>query len=462
MKKTLFFAAAAIAMLASCSQNDLEAPVVAQSQQGDAIEFGTYVAGTPGSRALTPGGKTGEMTTDKLKNGSEGVDAGFGVIAYSTNSTAWSSAKSSAIPNFMYNEHVYWDGTKWKYDLLKYWPNEFNTTGVDDQDANASNNPAKGTTASGKVSFFAYAPYAGTVSQDNDDAINGATVANTPTGGIIKMSGNNYVGEPCVYYKFNATDPVDLLWGARGNSTGYQQTYGNESDEQKNAIVNTDLVKQKTGETVDFIFKHRISAIAGTGGLKAQVVPSNNSLANTKVSISSVSISNNSTTDVYTCGTLNLATGVFTVDNTSSAGTAAGPSVNYITGDIDENYATATAPGSWAAIKGIEDTQAHAILQPGKVPMYFMPGATPKITVTVTYKVYTEDNKLKAGWSEVEQTISKDITFTSPVEYGKRYIILMKLGLEDVDFEASVANWEDGASEVEVNLPINVAAPVTP
>ena len=458
MKKTLFFAAAAIAMLASCSQNDLEAPVVAQSQQG-AVEFGTYVAGTPGTRALTPGGKTGEMTTETLKNGTEGADSGFGVIAYSTGSTAWATAKTTAIPNFMYNEHVYWDNTntKWIYSPLKYWPNEFANGAVDNQTA-----PAAGSTARGMVSFFAYGPYAGTVSQDVDDAVNGAIVANTPAGGIIKMSGNNYQGEPCVYYKFNSAAPVDLLWGARGNSTGYEQTAGSETTEQKAASVNTDLVKQKTNETVDFNFKHRISAIAGTAGLKAQVVPSNGSLTDTKVSITSVSINDNSTANVKSCGTLNLATGVFTVDDTSAEAKAVGPNVTYATDDILEDYATVTAPANWAAVKGLANTTATAILKDGKVPMYFMPGATPKITVTVTYKVYTEDNKLKAGWSEVEQTISKDITFTSAVEYGKRYIILMKLGLEDVDFEASVANWEDGASEVEVNLPINVAAPVTP
>ena len=65
MKKTLFFAAAAIAMLASCSQNDLEAPVVAQSQQGDAIEFGTYLGKAATSRA----GVAGSITTESLKTG---------------------------------------------------------------------------------------------------------------------------------------------------------------------------------------------------------------------------------------------------------------------------------------------------------------------------------------------------------------------------------------------------------
>ncbi len=398
------------------------------------------------------------MTTDNLKNVSAPEEAGFGVIAYSTGTSAWSSAKTTATPNFMYNEHVYWNGnpgTAWTYSPIKYWPNEFNTTAVDDQDSNASDNPASGATASGKVSFFAYAPYAGTVTQTDEDAVDGATVDNTPTGGVIKMSGNEYVGEPCVYYQFNSSAPVDLLWGARGNSTGYNQAAG--TDGGTSNTVNIDLVKQKTGETVDFDFKHRISAIGGTAGLKAQVVPSNGSLSNTKVSITSVTIANNTTTNTYTCGTLNLATGVFTIDNTSSTGAVAGPNVTYNTADIIADYATVSTPADWSAVKGLSTTSATAILQDGKVPMYFMPGATPKITVTVTYKVYTQDTKLSAGWSEVEQTISKNITFGSAVEYGKRYIILMKLGLEDVDFAASVSAWEDAASEVEVNLPINVS-----
>ena len=48
MKKILFFAAAAVAMLTGCSQNDdLTAPTVAQNaQQQEAIQFGTYLGKT--------------------------------------------------------------------------------------------------------------------------------------------------------------------------------------------------------------------------------------------------------------------------------------------------------------------------------------------------------------------------------------------------------------------------------
>ena len=51
MKKFLFFAAAAVAMLASCSQNDdLSAPVTQQNTEDNAVQFGTYLSRSAGSR----------------------------------------------------------------------------------------------------------------------------------------------------------------------------------------------------------------------------------------------------------------------------------------------------------------------------------------------------------------------------------------------------------------------------
>ena len=92
MKKTLFFAAAALAMLASCSQNDLEAPVVAQSQQGDAVEFGTYLCKAATSRAISGavnGGVTGSITSAQAL----AQHRGFGVFAYYTGNKTYNEAQ---------------------------------------------------------------------------------------------------------------------------------------------------------------------------------------------------------------------------------------------------------------------------------------------------------------------------------------------------------------------------------
>lgn len=58
----------------------------------------------------------------------------FGVFAYYTGTSNWSS---SAKPNFMYNQEVDFDGTDYTYSPIKYWPNN---TGS-------------------KITFWAYSPY---------------------------------------------------------------------------------------------------------------------------------------------------------------------------------------------------------------------------------------------------------------------------------------------------------------
>ncbi len=62
----------------------------------------------------------------------------FGVFAYYTKTSNWNSVKNStAVPNFMYNQDVAFDGTSYTYSPLKYWPNNTND----------------------KITFWAYSPY---------------------------------------------------------------------------------------------------------------------------------------------------------------------------------------------------------------------------------------------------------------------------------------------------------------
>ncbi len=71
------------------------------------------------------------MTLDLLQE----ADAGFGVNAVYTNGN-WSDA-DSRFPGFMYDQRVLWNGEKWEYDPVQFWP----------------------TLEEEKVSFFAWAPY---------------------------------------------------------------------------------------------------------------------------------------------------------------------------------------------------------------------------------------------------------------------------------------------------------------
>ena len=388
---------------------------------------------------------------------------GFGVFAFYTGSDTYgqyqrttysgeTAGESTAnqYPNFMYNQQVKSSDSPsyatWTYSPLKYWPNEFAAGAVD-----AQSSAAQGAAAKGKVSFFAYAPY----------------VSATGDAGIIGMSAKNALGDPTITYKISN---VDLLWGtmdatktkdiADASQTGVTGSSSATDGTYRKAVLDgetvaADLTKQQTDGKIHFKFKHVLSAIAGTGGLKAQADPNNGSLDQTKVSIESVTIS-----DVTANGnnefTLNLATGQ--IVNKAGDGAVSSGNKTYATEDILEDYAHVSNPANWDAVKGLSDISAHDILKEGKDPILFIPGATPTFDVNIKYTVWTKDDKLQDGWSKVPQDITKRVTFTSEVQRGKRYILLLKLGLEDVNFEALVTNWDDvaAAGNTIVNLPLNV------
>jgi len=141
MKKLLLFVAAA-ALMTACSSEELANSGTKQDPNGDPINFSVY---TP--RSTTRAGVPGSITDDLLKDNTKDLGkAGFGIFGYFTAGTTYDQ---NATPNFMYNQQVKWDATAstaaWKYEPVKYWPNEYgNAAQSDDID---------------RVSFFAYAPW---------------------------------------------------------------------------------------------------------------------------------------------------------------------------------------------------------------------------------------------------------------------------------------------------------------
>ena len=94
--------------------------------------------------------------------------------------------------------------------------------------------------------------------------------------------------------------------------------------------------------------------------------------------------------------------------------------------------------------------------------------ALPSFKVTVDYVVRTEDSKLKKGYSETENKITKTVSFgEATAALNKRYSLTIILGMTSVKFDATVSNWENttgsGSSattnNTDVNLPINVTDP---
>ena len=415
---------------------------------------------------------------------------GFGVFAYYTGANTYNDkngASATLAPNFMWNQQVSYSASAWGYTPVKYWPNEVKNGAVDNQGAESTN------VNGGNLTFFAYAPYV-----LHSDAATGA-ITGTPDEGIIGFSGNTTKGDPTISYQVPAagTDIVDLLWGTKGSTSTNVNGEGNggvvttatsyvaapvasrttwAEDIAFNYTMNGDLTKQKTNGVVDFAFKHALAKFGGYQGLKiitdvnSGAAVSGGSLnATDRVTVKSINITakaknadNSKYYDVQK-GTFNLATGKWTITGTEQDAAPTGTNFTISTAMMNTAIAEPASVTAWSnvsSISGVPSTGAvnvYADLAKETQPVVFIPGTKPELTVTIDYVVRTEDAKLSKGYSEVEQVITKTVNFANPVELNKYYTLIIHLGLEDINFTATAADWANsGASETVVNLPINV------
>jgi len=561
MKKHLFIAAAAVLALASCTTSDEffdPAQETAQQELNDnAITFGTYL----GNQVMTRAAYEGTMNTDVLKDNTKGN--GFGVFAYYTGTGTYGAyqkagtstlytSESSTVPsflspyyaNFMYNQHVTWNTTTklWEYTPIKYWPNEFDNSDVDDQEKDANDNTAWGSNNGtlkngGNVSFFAYAPWT--------EVSAGGAPTGSPTDGITAVTANNATGDPIITYKL-ATDGevVDLLWGTMsgtntnvnnagntgvtGTSTApYPQGASFYSEEVLAPYTtNADLTKQRTDGKVGFAFKHALAKVGGSNipGASGSTVNglmivldidkngkesggTRESWTNTTtddswrtiVTVKSITITNDLDGDgnisasgskgdeqIVAGGQFNLATGKWTAEaksNTKYIHSITKDASTSVEGSKAAVLSTAIVedgaptPSSEAAFFLKSNAKTGVTETPQNVygteanPLVFIPGTTPTLRFTIDYVVRTYDANLAKKYSEVEQVISKKVTFND-LQLNKQYSMLIHLGLTGIKFTALVSDWSvagddnnngviDGTESLKVEdvyLPINVAA----
>lgn len=122
------------------------------------------------------------------------VKAGFGVFACYTRAHRYS--ESSVIPDFMYNEHLYWDSTHdvWGYQPIKYWPG-----GEGEAESISGDVPHF-------ISFFAYSPYS-----DGDSSAPSAKPAGYCIPSYIRSHEQD---NPWILYRLHpdVSKQVDLLY----------------------------------------------------------------------------------------------------------------------------------------------------------------------------------------------------------------------------------------------------------
>lgn len=408
MKKYLFIAATAAAVLSACAQTEETHKVNAQ---GDAVGFGVYVP-------QTKAGAAGQTTTASIQR-SEANGGGFGVFAYYTNDGDYSA---SAKPNFMYNQGVFYNASKWEYTPIKYWPNEYGT--------------GANSTGTDKVSFFGYAPYVATASG---------------TYGITAFApANNAAGDPTVTYVIDPTPStaVDLCWAVKASD----------------GLPWLNQTKQSTSGTVAFLFKHALArfnvnvrgyfdAVRAAEG----AVSTDNIDSNTKITIEKIEIKGT----FAPSGTLNLNN---TTANTAlwTPDAAAETTLTIPNTDIHSSLkATVNGETSFPGITGV--TNANVNVFTGAAPAKtdatyytFIPTTTSTtLNVKITYYVTTQDAKLDGGISCVKNVIDKDITFASGFTCGLNYNLNIVLGMTTVKLEATVSDWAD-PTDVDIDLPVNL------
>jgi hypothetical protein len=269
MKKSLFFVAAASAlMLTACSSENDVVQNAPQTQEtvAKALDFDVYLP--EAANVTRAGDPVGVMNTEKLKT----LNKGFGVFAMYQDGIDYPANNTNLLPNFMFNEHVSWNGG-WSYSPLKYWPNE---TTNDSQDPDAAVMPGPGTPGANldKLSFFAYAPYvvtgaaplatkdATTMVIDRDASTKISAYHGSETSGITAISAQDYASDPKVEWAYSADldQNVDLLWGVAPAGMTYTDVSGGTTSAPTGMPL-LDMVKPDKDQKMKFLFQHALSRI---------------------------------------------------------------------------------------------------------------------------------------------------------------------------------------------------------
>lgn len=482
MKKVFLFAAAAAA-LAACSDNELNVQENVQATADDgAVKFSVYT-----QRGVSRGGgQAGD-----LNNANIGAN-GFGVFAYYT---AGEQYDAKATPNFMYNQQVTCVGTAtagtlWKYEPVKYWPNEYGDKAISDE--------------TDYLTFFAYAPWTniepttGNIVPSTSSTPGAETVEHQQKYNIVSVNKNNATGDPIVKYVVD-TDPatsVDLLWGVAAETAGdnYSPIDGKASLTEGFPFLNLVKPNNPQSDRLQFNLKHALAKVKVTIDYIADdFTPTGTSkeidATKTRIFVRSFKMSGFATKGALNLnntvagqplwkdfdGSKDLAFDEVTYQDgrkDGKEGETNGAQNNEtpqgLNPNIIENYAQ-TTNGTFANDKTSGVTKDAQLLFGGNETenngyFYVIPRneENNKVDVTIAYDVETIDPALAGKLSDnethgisIENVISKaDIFGGIDFMAGYQYEINIHLGMTSVKVEATVTDWQDNG-KTNVDLPDN-------
>ena len=425
-----------------------------------AVGFNAYAR-----RGVTRSGYSGVLNLGQLEE-TELNGGGFGVFAYYTDLKRYDQ---TYIPNFMYNQGVFKQGSLWEYTPVMYWPNE---SGLDAQSDDED-----------KVSFFAYAPYV-----RHSSAASGSVP--DASYGITGFSRNTTAGDPIVKYiaSFDPTKSVDLCWGVCADAS-WPKFQGAGTQTMTAGLPWLDVEHpQGVNQKMTFTFRHALSQL----NVQIDADPDINAhdetseiATGTKVFVRSISF-----TGIATQAALNLnnveADKPLWLDYSGTTDLPYGQNVTVHDGRRDGREGAAGAEATNELPQGLNPAIVQNSVATSGVthelqnlfngaalttPVYVIPTGE-KMAVTIVYDVETPNDDLPGYLSDgvnhgssVENRITKDITWSAGtgLESGKKYTLLLHLGLNSVKFDAAVDAWDDSAVSGNGWLPSNLAVstPVT-
>lgn len=368
--------------MAGCAQNEIieSAPEADRTIRFD-VYTGVQARGT-------------ETTTTSIKT------LNFGILAYKTTSAGWNSDGATATPDWMYNEKATYDGSKWSYTNIKYWP-----------------------TNTDKISFFAYAPY-------DDDA--------TDVG--IELQAITETGDPQITFtqKTAAADLVDLVV-AEAKDKAFDPEAGS------GGIHPND-------NKVAFTFSHVLTKI----DVKAKLVASYGS--DTKIVITGLKLKSNA--KLYKKATYKMATGKW--DYTSSAEAWGNESLD-LSAIIDKSNAASwtytanqgkelTTTGTTVFSTPSGGTQHFLYMIPVRDDQTASQGLATAgdAQLEVTYDIVT---KVGDGSSCAKSSTTKTVKLPAGAfEKGKSTAYTLKVGLNAIELgDVTVGIWTNGTdSDIDV------------
>lgn len=488
--KIYMFACACVALLTACSGSDAtpsDGPATPHELQPATVSFATEVA-----REQT------RATTGLINNlkGLQAMGEGFGVFAYLTDDKTWAGAKAadtdlSEFKNFfMQNQQVTW-GVQWvddkgdtdpandenQYDWvyypLKYWPNS------------TDNATAR------YVSFFAYAPWADATTR--------------PEAGVINYvrDGDRL---PHVIYKLGAPNQqVDLLWAkavdTKRNGNGLISVGRNKKDTEDSLLFQkVPLEFHHALSAIDIYVQRVYDEPAYTGKVPSVLLYP--TIYISKMELKSTTKDTDGKNMLQTSGRLNLETGEWTDYSDTWSGET--PANAWTTGDVtltydetmlndtlrgttstdpdvisdteldkwkwvldtkntastaDDEWVDATAiPESeltkpankdrWKDAYGVSEVERNLIKN--TMTQVLIPR---KVTLipTLTYSMVVRDDALRVDYltdSEGHKytRIINEVpgnSVTLDLVAGKRYTLLIRIGVEHISFElVSVVDWD--------------------